>query len=111
MSSQAWSDYEVPGSPFFVLVDTAEGRRNGEGVANHLSQVVELVERARADGGDRTGRDRARLDGKEREAHNDRLLRRAGVLPGDPSLFPTRLEDVFAGDAEPGAHGPATLPR
>ena len=111
MSSQAWSDYEVPGSPFFVLVDTAEGRRSGEGVANHLSQVVQLVERARADGGDRTERDRAHLDGKEREAHNDRLLRRAGVLPGDPSLYPTRLEDVFAGDAAPGAHGPATLPR
>ena len=49
MSTEAWSDYEVPGSPFFVLVDGRSGRRIGEGVANHFSQVVELVRRAESD--------------------------------------------------------------
>jgi hypothetical protein len=111
MSSEAWSDYEVPGSPFFVLLDTASGRRMGEGVANHLSQVVQLVERARADGAGAGERDRTRLDGPEREAENDRILTQAGVLPGDPSLYPTQLDDVFAGHTGHSAGGRATLPR
>src|SRR5665213_2462235 len=49
MSTDAWGDYEVPGSPFFVLVDGSAGRRIGEGVANHFSQVAELVRRAQVD--------------------------------------------------------------
>ena len=49
MSSDAWTDYEVPGSPFFVLVDGTSGRRIGEGVANHIDQVAELVRRAEID--------------------------------------------------------------
>ena len=49
MSTEAWGDYEVPGSPFFVLVDGRSGRRIGEGVANHFHQVAELVRRAEAD--------------------------------------------------------------
>jgi hypothetical protein len=49
MSTDAWGDYEVPGSPFFVLIDGASGRRIGEGVANRFEQVVELVRRAEAD--------------------------------------------------------------
>ena len=119
MSSEAWSDYEVPGSPFFVLLDATSGRRMGEGVANHLSQVVELVERARADERSPVGRDRTHLDGPAREAENDRVLRQAGILPGDPSLYPTNLDDVFAdrgdrahrtGRAERTKAGRATLP-
>jgi hypothetical protein len=42
MSSEAWNDYEVPGSPFFVLVDGDEGRRIGEGVAQHFTQIADL---------------------------------------------------------------------
>ena len=34
MSTESWGDYEVPGSPFFVLIDGRAGRRIGEGVAN-----------------------------------------------------------------------------
>ena len=49
MSTEAWGDYEVPGSPFFVLIDGRSGRRIGEGVANHFHQVVELVRRAESD--------------------------------------------------------------
>lgn len=111
MSTAAWSDYEVPGSPFFVLVDGATGRRTGEGVANHLAQVADLVRRARADegpggpagpgrGGGPTGSALDGLDGSAREARNDRILTAAGILPGDPSLYPGRLDDVFAGTAE-----------
>lgn len=107
MSSTAWGDYEVPGSPFFVLLDASAGRRVGEGMANHLSQVVDLVERADGDGADAGGPvERGRLGGPQREAHNDELLRRAGVLPGDPSLYPRRVEDVFSGHS--GGDGPDT---
>ncbi len=99
MSSDAWTDYEVPGSPFFVLVDGTSGRRIGEGVANHFRQVAELVRRAEVDAtafdlGTRAGRD-VGLDGPARESANDRELRDAGILPGDPSLYPTSLEDLY----------------
>ncbi len=100
MSTDAWGDYEVPGSPFFVLIDGASGRRIGEGVANHFHQVVELVRRAESDArtftvGSRSGGLAEGLDGPEREMDNDRELSDAGILPGDPSLYPSSLEDVY----------------
>ncbi|HWD52730.1 MAG TPA: hypothetical protein VG412_10030 [Acidimicrobiales bacterium] len=110
MSTDAWGDYEVPGSPFFVLVDGSAGRRIGEGVANHFSQVAELVRRAQIDmqafgigtrgqggeeGGSRSRAFAGGLDGPARESANDEELRAAGILPGDPSLYPTSLDDVF----------------
>lgn len=105
MSSAAWSDYEVPGSPFFVLIDTGEGRRVGEGMANQLSQVVELVRRAADDEVAPGHPYRGRIGGPEREALNDMLLERAGVMPGDPSLYPRRLEDMFAAGDVTGSGG------
>jgi hypothetical protein len=104
MSTDAWSDYEVPGSPFFVLVDGDSGRRIGEGVANHFRQVVELVRRAEADSRAFTIESKGRafsagLDGPERELANDRELVAAGILPGDPSLYPSSLADVHGPDA------------
>jgi hypothetical protein len=99
MSSDAWTDYEVPGSPFFVLVDGTAGRRVGEGVANHISQVAELVRRAEVDAAafaldTRPGRD-VGLDGPARESANDQELLDAGIRPGDPSLYPKSLEDLY----------------
>ncbi len=106
MSTDAWGDYEVPGSPFFVLVDGRSGRRIGEGVANHFSQVAELVRRAHLDAeASRTGGSGSLgiaapshhptgLDGPERERANDQELLDAGILPGDPSLYPTSLEAI-----------------
>ncbi len=99
MSSDAWTDYEVPGSPFFVLVDGSTGRRIGEGVANHFRQVAELVRRAEVDAtafapGTRDGREIG-IDGPARESANDRELMDAGILPGDPSLYPASLEDLY----------------
>jgi hypothetical protein len=99
MSSDAWTDYEVPGSPFFVLVDGTSGRRVGEGVANQFRQVAELVRRAEVDAaaftlGTRPGRD-VGIDGRARESANDRELLDAGIRPGDPSLYPTSLDDLY----------------
>lgn len=111
MSTDAWSDYEVPGSPFFVLVDGASGRRIGEGVANHFHQVVELVRRAASDARGFTVGSRSRglvdgLDGPERELDNDRELIDAGILPGDPSLYPSSLDHVYG--RVPGEEGRST---
>jgi hypothetical protein len=98
MSTEAWVDYQVPGSPFFVLVDGATGRKVGQGVASQVGQLAELVRRAEHDrsaGGSGRGRGGGSLDGPAREAAADEVLAAAGILPGDPSLYPRTLEDVF----------------
>jgi hypothetical protein len=98
MSTEAWLDYQVPGSPFFVLVDGATGRKVGQGVASQVGQLAELVRRAEHDrgspGGGR-GRREESLGGPAREAAADEVLAAAGILPGDPSLYPRTLDDVF----------------
>ncbi len=105
MSTDAWVDYQVPGSPFFVLVDGATGHKVGQGVASTVGQLAELVRRAEHDRAPRRTRRRpppATLDGPAREAAADDVLRTAGILPGDPSLYPRTLEDVFpSGPAAP----------
>ena len=40
MSSQAWSDYAVPGSPYIVVVDGRTGRVKGEGSGTSFTQVA-----------------------------------------------------------------------
>ena len=93
MSTEAWHDYQVPGSPFFVLIDGASGRKVGQGVAGNVSQLVELVQRARFDEGAQLAE--TGLDGPEREAAADDVLQAAGIHPGHPSLYPRTLDDVF----------------
>ena len=118
MSTAAWGDYEVPGSPYFVLVDGCRGTRVGEGVGHNVAQIADLVGRAAADEVDPGSVARAQrpgaeqgpsqsrasalgLTGVEREAHNDAVLRSAGILPGHPSLYPRRLEDVSVATGPP----------
>ena len=43
MSSEAWDDYGVPVSPYFVLVDGPSGRIVGEGSGTSWDQVVDLL--------------------------------------------------------------------
>jgi hypothetical protein len=78
MSSAAWSDYSVPGSPYFALVDGGAGRVTGEGTGAHWDQVKNLL---------RQGADDASDD--SREVRIDRELREHGIAPGDPSLYRT----------------------
>ncbi len=110
MSTEAWLDYQVPGSPFFVLVDGSTGRTVGQGVASHVGQLAELVRRAEHDRGSAAGDARTLdtgLDGPARAAAADEVLRAAGIGPGDPSLYPRSLEDVFP--AGMGAPAPAEV--
>jgi hypothetical protein len=92
LSTQAWRDYGVPGSPYVVLVAGATGRVRGEGTGQSWQQVSALLSRAdggAADRGAPAGRShggKPRAD-RERESDVDRELLAAGILPGDPSLY------------------------
>ena len=84
MSSQAWRDYGIPGSPHFVLVEG--GHVAGQGAAASWEQIEALVRQARTDlaDGPRTTAERA--------ARAEEALAAAGIRPGHPSLY---------GDSEP----------
>ena len=90
MSSSAWESFNVPGAPYFTLVDPGSGEIIGEGSAATMSALETFLRDA---SGDRTW-DRARNSrivdrtDADRERMIDEELRRAGILPGDPSLFP-----------------------
>ena len=74
MSSEAWEDYAVPGSPYFVLVQ--DGAVRGEGVATTWRALASLV----AD---------AIEEQREAEAQGiDERLAAAGIGPDHPSLYP-----------------------
>jgi hypothetical protein len=76
MSTEAWLEYKVPATPYFVYVDGPSGRILGEGSAQTWDQVTSLWSQALADanGG---------------EARADRELLQAGIRPGHRSLYPT----------------------
>jgi hypothetical protein len=86
MSSEAWSDYQVPAAPYFVLVD---GTIRGEGVAATWKAVGSLVGDAVADLRTSSG-----SDGTARAAAVERRLAVAGIGPDDPSLYPGREHDA-----------------
>ena len=52
MSSTAWADYDVPGSPYVIVVDGRTGRVKGEGSGVSLQQVSGLMQQAYGDGAD-----------------------------------------------------------
>ena len=103
MSSRAWSDYGVPGSPYFVCVDGPSASIVGEGTAATWEQLGELVAQAFAESeppppGPVRSRGAARsLTGPEREARADSELAKAGIFPGDPALHRTDIGQVFPG--------------
>lgn len=106
MSSDAWLDYNVPVSPYFILVQGAGdspdvgGRIVGEGAASSWEQVANLLKQAVADAGIARGRASANRrtglgkSGAQRRADTDEELRNAGIEPGDPSLYPTGHPDM-----------------
>ena len=114
MSTEAWLEYEVPGSPFFVLVDGTSGLTVGQGVAAHVGQLLDLIRRAEHDRIQhhrKRRRPSARRNGPGREADADEVLQMAGIRPGDPSLYPQTIEDVFpfgAGTTSDSNGGPST---
>ena len=104
MSTEAFDDYDVPGSPYFVHVHGPTGRVRGEGTGPDWDQVFSLLSQASGDAemvatlaGSQVAKPGADA---ERESRIDRELYEAGVAPGDPSLFavdPAPEHDVDLG--------------
>jgi hypothetical protein len=97
MSSEAWSDFNVPGSPYFVLVEATTGAVLGEGTALSWARVIDLA--AVATGDDELAQGFGRklrkpVSDLRREEDVDRMLLDAGILPGDPSLYPTNAQGI-----------------
>jgi hypothetical protein len=82
MSSPAFEDYAVPGSPYFVLID---GSVRGEGVATTWPALSSLVADAIADEREHEGTSA----GTRRVRQVDATLAAAGIGPGHPSLYPS----------------------
>ena len=78
MSSEAWEDYDVPVSPYFVMVDGG-GTVVGDGAAANWTQLTKLMNDAMAD--QRSSGHRARHE------RIDRDLAAAGIEADDPSLW------------------------
>lgn len=97
MTSEAFIDYDIPGSPYFVQVHGPTGRVRGEGTGPDWDQVSSLLSQATGDADlvatladsqvAKPGAD------AEREARIDRELHDAGVPPGDPSLYSVEAAD------------------
>ena len=96
-STALWVALEVPGAPYFVLLDRADGTVAGEGTARTWPQATDLMSLSARDdragdvprrSGDRSGR------GRLREADVDRVLATSGIHPGDPSLYPEPAAEV-----------------
>lgn len=89
LSSQAWADYQVPGSPYVMVVDGQSGLIRGEGSGTSLTQVSALIRQSSGDspqaGASRPVR-KPQAD-YERESDVDRALLAAGIGPGHPSLY------------------------
>jgi hypothetical protein len=104
-SSAAWSDYAVPGSPYFVYVDG--GHVVGEGSSTSWAQVRDLMGQAVDDAAE-ARRTRAPHPagspapvaggGRDDLGRTDRELLGAGIHPGHPSLYPEPQRDADAGD-------------
>ena len=97
MASDAWEAYEVPGSPYFVLVDGPTGQGRGEGTGIDWPQVRGLLTQVSddevfaADLEARRVRKPSADDARERRV--DQELLAAGIGPGDPSLYAVSHDD------------------
>lgn len=78
MSSEAWEDYAVPGSPYFVMIEG--GTVRGEGVATTWQALASLL-------GDAIEEQRE-MSGDARHRRIDDTLAAAGIGPDHPSLYP-----------------------
>ncbi len=87
MSSQAWADFEVPGSPYVVVADGRTGRVKGEGSGTSFSQVGGLIRQSVEDSRHPALGARKPDADRRRERDVDRILLAAGIGPQDPSLY------------------------
>ncbi|MDX1447603.1 MAG: hypothetical protein R3246_00960 [Acidimicrobiia bacterium] len=84
LSSETWDAFRVPGTPYFQLIDASDGTVLGEGSAANWSRLMEMIGRAV---GDEQPTRRLRRNTAERLVDSDEELRRAGIEPGDDTLY------------------------
>lgn len=87
MSSSAWSEFEVPGAPYFALLEPGTGRVVGEGSAMTFESLQEFLTDAT---NDQQWDLQKGAPIEDEESRIDAELRRAGILPGDPRLYPEK---------------------
>lgn len=86
LSSAAWDAFRVPGTPYFQLIDAADGSVLGEGSASSWSRLLEMIRRSIGDSGD-APQNSLRRTTAERLVDSDEELRQAGIAPGDETLY------------------------
>lgn len=84
LSSETWDAFRVPGTPYFQLIDASDGAVLGEGSAANWSRLMEMIGRAV---GDEQPVRTLRRNTAERLVDSDEELRRAGIEPGDETLY------------------------
>ena len=86
LSDEAWDAFQVPMTPYFVLIDE-HGGVLGEGSARNWDHLLSLFTQSVADSPLPT-----RLDTEERELFTDSRLRGSGIEPGDASLYDNPID-------------------
>lgn len=92
MSTDAWIEYQVPGSPYVIDVEGRSGRVRGEGTGPSWDQVRRMLVIGAGDLDAQRSTKAAADAQREREA--DQILLAAGIQPGDPSLYASAERDI-----------------
>lgn len=100
LSSAAWEDYSVPGSPYFALVDGGTDRVLGSGTAPSWEQMRSMLARALEADGDERSRPYGRVSTGEREQRADAALHAAGIGPDHPDTDPAGSTRRGEGDSD-----------
>jgi hypothetical protein len=79
LSSEAWSNYDVPGAPYFVWVESESGSIQGVGAATQWASVQKLLADSLAEASGASS-------DEWRDARDEADLIAAGIAPGHPSL-------------------------
>ncbi|MYB43577.1 MAG: hypothetical protein F4X74_01350 [Acidimicrobiia bacterium] len=88
LSSAAWQDYDVPGSPYFALVDGTHNRMVGSGTAGNWDQMRNMLQTALGDYLRETGPEHGTTSGRDRARRADEALAAAGIGRDHPSVNP-----------------------
>ncbi|MDE0139191.1 MAG: hypothetical protein OXM57_11345 [bacterium] len=88
LSSAAWQDYDVPGSPYFALVDGTNNRMVGSGTAANWDQMRNMLRTALGDYLREIDPERGTTSGRDRARRADEALAAAGIGRDHPSVNP-----------------------
>ncbi|MCY4621933.1 MAG: hypothetical protein OXD34_08890 [bacterium] len=88
LSSAAWQDYDVPGSPYFALVDGTNNRMVGSGTAANWDQMRNMLRTALGDYLREIDPERGTTSGRDRARRADQALAAAGIGRDHPSVNP-----------------------